>query len=362
MVRREIDAVFVKEGYRFYKGRPEEIGVYYKYHQEGFHVVMVVDAEHGYMITPEQHHMMEERIMGSFYHPQALLADFPDGFPVYHVEVLTLVVGGQSGQVRTLCAQCRNVWAYEPGSERLVIYENQPGDFFGLRRAFEVLQSGCGESRQKGTGYGRRSAVDTIKAFWRSGNGPYVTVGLLAINVIVYLVMELLGDTKDGLFVATYGGMYPTFLLYNHQWWRLFTAGFIHFGAAHLVNNMVVLYCMGTRLERMVGHVRFLIIYVVSLLGGSLLSCAVMLQTGDYAVSAGASGAVFGIIGGLLWVVMLHRGHLEDMTMGRIVFMILLTIYYGFSSSGIDNWGHIGGVLTGFLVTIILYHRKRQKY
>lgn len=362
MVRREIDEIFVKGGYRFYKGSPQEMGVYYKYYQEGFHVVLVVDAEHGYAIAPEQHQRVEEQMMGSFYHPEALLADFPDGFPVYHVEVLTIIVGGESGQVRALCAQCRNVWAYEPGNKRLMIYENQPGDFFGLRRAFEMLQSGYGGNGQAAAGYGRRSGIDAIKAFWRSGNVPYITVGLLVMNVIVYLVMELLGDTRDGLFVASYGGMYPAFLLYNHQWWRLLTAGFIHFGAAHLVNNMVVLYCMGTRLEHMVGHIRFLIIYVVSLLGGSLLSYAVMVQTGDYAVSAGASGAVFGIIGGLLWVVMLHRGRMEDLTTGRIIFMILLTVYYGFSSSGVDNWGHIGGVLTGFLVTVILYHRKRQKY
>lgn len=192
-------------------------------------------------------------------------------------------------------------------------------------------------------------------------NLPYVTVAMIAINVIVYLVMEIYGDTTDGMYIAAYGGMYPTFLIYNHQWWRLLTAGFIHFGAAHLVNNMFILYCMGSRLEHTVGHLRLFLIYMISLLGGSLLSFAVMLGTGDYAVSAGASGAVFGVIGGFLWAVMRHRGRLEGITAKGILFMILLMIYYGFSTSGVDNWGHVGGVLTGFLTAVILYHRKRQK-
>lgn len=355
-----IGAVFAQEGYRFCQGNPREVGIYYKYYKEGFHVVMSVDLSGGYRLVPEQHHVMEERIMSSFYHPQGILADFPEGFPVYHVEVITLLLGGDGETERRLCAQCRNTWAYEPESGRLLIYENQPGDFFGLRRALENV-----DVRESDANSGKSIKMplkDIIKGIKYRENLPYITIALIVANVVIYLVMEILGDTTDGLFVATYGGMYPTFLLYNHEWWRLFTAGFIHFGAVHLVNNMLILYCMGSRLERVVGHLRFTVIYLLSLLGGSLLSLAVMLYTGDYAVSAGASGAIFGIIGGFLWVVILHRGRLERITTKGILFMIALTIYYGFSSAGIDNWGHIGGVITGFLVTIIFYHRKYQKY
>lgn len=366
MVRREIDAVFGKEGYRFCKGKPEEIGIYYKYYQEGFHVVMVIDAEHGYEIAPEQHRIMEERIMGNFYHPRDLLADFPEGFPVYHVEVLTIVIGGLDRQTRLLLTECRNIWVYQPEPGRLLVYENQPGEFFGLRHAFEELQNAYEARGDESKGAYGYNAAEVGKGSWRDRirkqkNLPYATVAMIAINVIVYLVLELFGDTTDGMYIAAYGGMYPTFLIYNHQWWRLLSAGFIHFGAVHLVNNMFILYCMGSRLEHTVGHLRFLVIYMLSLLGGSLLSFAAMLGTGDYAVSAGASGAVFGVIGGFLWVVMLHRGRLQGITAKGILFMILLMIYYGVSTSGVDNWGHIGGVLTGFLTAVILYHRKRQK-
>lgn len=349
MIRGEIDNVFTQEGYRFCKGKPEEIGIYYKYHQEGFQVVLVIDFEHGYQMTPEQHQMMQERIMANFYHPAGTLADFPEGVVVCHVEVLSLAIGGENGQIRNLCARCQNLWAYLPKEMQLLIYENQPGEFFGLRRRLEELQNIDKD----------REVSQKIKY---GKTLPFITLGLIAINVLVYLVMELAGDTKDALFIAAYGGMYPTFLIYDGQWWRLLTAGFIHFGAAHLVNNMVILYCMGLRLEHTVGHLRMLVIYMVSLLGGSLLSCASMIYTGDYAVSAGASGAIFGIIGGFLWALLLHRGHLEGISAKGMLLMIFLMIYYGITSSGIDNWGHIGGLVTGFLITAILYHRKCQKY
>ena len=353
MVQSAIREILTGNGFRFQQGVPRELGIYYKYHQEGFAVVLTAELQHGYTLTPQQHCIMVERVMGRFYHPQDFLTDFPRELPVYHVEVMTLLIADAVGQVRELSTQCHNVWVCLPREGRLIVYENQPGEFYGLRH---VLERGLSN-----TAAGKSDPANA----WSAGGIrrlPFVTIGLIAVNVLVYLVLELLGDTRDGGFIAIYGGMFPPFLLEDHQWWRLFTAGFLHFGASHLVNNMVILFFMGERMERAVGHLRMLAVYLTSLLGGSMLSFGMMLYTGDYAVSAGASGAVFGIIGGFLWVVLLHRGRVEDITTKRLLFMIALSIYYGFSSGGIDNWGHIGGIVTGFVVSAILYHRKLQKY
>lgn len=368
MIQREIDALFMQLGYRFLPSNLNGAGIYYKYYQEGFHVVLTMDMRKGNEITAEQHKAMVERILGSFYHPQSILSDFPDGFPVYHVETLTVFVGEDMELLKGLCAECADTWAYLSLQRRLLIYENQPGDFFGLRQALETL--GVYEADGGTADNFKPSGIKARFEHWlwvkfgiRVGEFiPYVTTGLVLMNVIVYLVMELLGNTQDGMFVAMYGGLYPPLLTEEHQWWRLLTAGFIHFGAAHLVNNMLLLYCMGSRLEHVVGHMRLLVIYLVSLLGGSLLSLNMMIHTNDYAVSAGASGAVYGVIGGFLWMVILSRGRLQGITAKRLVFMILLMIYYGVISSGIDNWGHIGGLLAGFFITVILCHRKSQKY
>ena len=359
MILKEIQEVFFREGYRFFGLKPEDIGVFYKYYQEGFHIVMVVDTEHGFSMSGEQHRIIADRVKSIFYHPQGKLADFPEGFPVYHVELLTLLVGNNTEQIRTLCAAGENIWGYLTAERRLLIYENQPGDFWGLRSALEGLQqtSPTASARPTSPKQRRFSAFSEIK----KKNYPYITIGIVVINVIVYLVLEWIGDTEDAWFIASHGGMYPLLIRDGDQWWRILTAGFIHFGIAHLANNMVVFALIGERLERAVGHIRMTVIYLLSLIGGGLLSYAVMLNTGDYAVSAGASGAVFGVIGGMLWVVILHRGRFEGMTVRKYVFMIVLSLYYGFSSINVDNWAHIGGMVTGFIVTAILYHRKSQK-
>mgnify|MGYP002099957155 FL=1 len=381
------------EGYRYCQTNLAEAGIYYKYYQEGFHIVMAVDLSGGNRFSVQQYRSMEEHAMDLFYHPQGRLGDFPDGFPVYHVEMLTLI-GGDSEVERKVCAECRNVWVYQPQSGRLLIYENQPGDFFGLRWALEqgagtggaeemsrqgtgaggwaeTSRQGAGaggwaETSWQGTGAAYASAQNTAKnrlgILWKNIRAEYVTIALVVANVITYLVLEWLGDTTNGFFMAEHGAMYPDFIRINHEWWRIITAGFLHFGAVHLVNNMVILYCMGSRLERVTGHLKYFLIYLVSLIGAGLLSYGMMLRTGDYAVSAGASGAIFGVIGGFLWIVILHRGRFEQITTRGIMMMIVLTIYYGFSSAGIDNWGHIGGLLAGFAATVILYHRYRQKY
>ena len=382
------------EGYRYCHTNLAEAGIYYKYYQEGFHIVMAVNLSGGNRFSVQQYRSMEEHAMGLFYHPQGRLGDFPDGFPVYHVEMLTLLIGGDSEVERKVCAECRNVWVYQPRSGRLLIYENQPGDFFGLRGALEqgagtggaeemsrqgtgaggwaeTSRQGAGaggwaETSWQGTGAAYASAQNTAKnrlgILWKNIRAEYVTIALVVANVITYLVLEWLGDTTNGFFMAEHGAMYPDFIRINHEWWRIITAGFLHFGAVHLVNNMVILYCMGSRLERVTGHLKYFLIYLVSLIGAGLLSYGMMLRTGDYAVSAGASGAIFGVIGGFLWIVILHRGRFEQITTRGIMMMIVLTIYYGFSSAGIDNWGHIGGLLAGFSATVILYHRNRQKY
>ena len=382
------------EGYRYCHTNLAEAGIYYKYYQEGFHIIMAVDLSGGNRFSVQQYRSMEEHAMDLFYHPQGRLGDFPDGFPVYHVEMLTLLIGGDSEVERKLCAECRNVWVYQPQSGRLLIYENQPGDFFGLRGALEqgAGTGGAGETSRQGTGAGgwaetsrqgagacgwaetswqdtgtayasaQNTAKNRLGILWKNIRAEYVTIALVTVNVITYLVLEWLGDTTNGFFMAEHGAMYPDFIRINHEWWRIITAGFLHFGAVHLVNNMVILYCMGSRLERVTGHLKYFLIYLVSLIGAGLLSYGMMLRTGDYAVSAGASGAIFGVIGGFLWIVILHRGRFEQITTRGIMMMIVLTIYYGFSSAGIDNWGHIGGLLAGFSATVILYHRNRQKY
>lgn len=350
---KKIEEVLRQQGYRYLNMQQENTGVFYKYFQEGFHVVMTIGPGDGSIDVITHHALLVEKIKDLFYHPNGRLMDFPEGFPVYHVEVLTLVVGNDSEQMRKLCSNTDNIWAYQPTEGRLFIYEGQPGDFWGLKGAIEATAK-KGINNKKDA----RPFKDNIK---RIRNLPYITAGIAFINIAIYLILEIMGDTEDASFISSHGGMNPYFVLYYNEWWRILTACFIHFGAVHLLNNMVIFCCVGSRLERATGHLKFMVVYLVSGISGGLLSYAVMLQTGDYAVSAGASGAVFGTIGGLLWAVIYHRGCFEGLTTRGMIFMIVLSLYFGFSTIGVDNWSHIGGIVSGFLITAVLYHRKYQK-
>ena len=187
------------------------------------------------------------------------------------------------------------------------------------------------------------------------------TVALIVINVAVFLILSAMGDTEDAVFMLNHGGMYEPLIVQEHEYYRLFTSMFLHFGMSHLLNNMVLLGALGWNLELETGKIKFLIIYLVSGLGGNLLSLYYdqSLPLGERAVSAGASGAIFGLMEALLYVVIANRGRLGRLSGRGMLFMIALSLYYGLTSTGVDNWAHIGGLVCGFILSVILYRPGR---
>lgn len=182
-----------------------------------------------------------------------------------------------------------------------------------------------------------------------------VTVFFVATNILVYLITEIRGDTQDAAYIFSCGGLWPDSVLYDGQGWRLFSCLFLHFGPTHLVNNMVLLFLLGREAEKAAGHVSFALVYILSGLTGSAASLVTMVRSGDEAVCAGASGAIFGIMGLLIVVLLVHRGHYERFTIRRMLLMVALCLYFGFSSAGVDNAGHVGGLCGGLVWGFIFY-------
>ena len=118
---------------------------------------------------------------------------------------------------------------------------------------------------------------------------------------------------------------------------------------------------IGWNLEYEIGKIKFIIIYLGSGLAGNIVSALGDVMTGRYVVSAGASGAVFGIIGALLYVAIRNRGKIGTVTGRGLVTMIILSLYYGFTSSGVDNLAHIGGLVSGFILAVLLYWKRKRK-
>jgi rhomboid protease GluP len=182
---------------------------------------------------------------------------------------------------------------------------------------------------------------------------------LILINVIVFAILEWNGSTLDIKYMINNGAALAPLIVDYGQYFRLFTSMFLHFGIQHLFNNMLVLFFIGDVLERVIGKVKFVIIYLLSGLAGSIVSCAFNYLSGDIVVSAGASGAIFGAIGALFYVVLVNKGRIEDITTTRLGLLIIFSVYHGYSEAGTDNLAHIGGMLCGFILAIILYRRKK---
>lgn len=185
---------------------------------------------------------------------------------------------------------------------------------------------------------------------------PIVTIALVIINIGIFLLLEIMGNTDDTSFMLTKGAMYTPFVLERGEYYRLFTCMFLHFGVNHIANNMICLAGLGAIVEEEVGAVRFAIIYLFSGLAGNIIPMILDIKgITPMAVSAGASGAIMGIAGAFLFVVIKHKGRLGSYTTGKVIMFLALTIYAGVRSTGVDNAAHISGAIAGFIVAAICY-------
>ncbi len=188
----------------------------------------------------------------------------------------------------------------------------------------------------------------------------YINWILMAVNALVFLYLEAAGSSEDAYFMYTKGAMLKAAVIEDGEYYRLLTAMFMHFGISHLVNNMIVLFALGDNLERALGHVKYLILYLFSGIGANWIS--MMIGNKDpMVVSAGASGAIFGVIGGLFYAVAVNKGRLEDLQTKQLAVMIVLSLYMGLTSSDVDNAAHVAGLILGILLGILLYRKPKKK-
>jgi membrane associated rhomboid family serine protease len=181
-----------------------------------------------------------------------------------------------------------------------------------------------------------------------------VTMFLIGLNVAVYLAEFALGGQSNGtgnwiyehgvlIANAAYGNGAPAGVA-NGEWWRLITAAFLHYGPIHLGLNMLSLYFVGSILEQIVGRWRYVLLYFVSGLAGS----AGALVVTPNSPTAGASGAIFGVLGALF--VLERRGVIA--TGGQVLGLIVLNLVFTFAIPGISIGGHLGGLAAGILLML----------
>lgn len=178
---------------------------------------------------------------------------------------------------------------------------------------------------------------------------PYFTYIILVSLIILFGLMEYFGDSTSLLTLVDFGAKYDP-LIIEGEWWRFFSAIFLHIGFLHLFMNSLALYYLGSAVERIYGTTRFVYIYIIAGLFGSISSFAFNSQ-----VSAGASGAIFGCFGALLYFGVVYR-KLFFRTMGtNVIVILIINLTLGFLIPMIDNGAHIGGLVGGFLASSFLH-------
>ena len=180
-------------------------------------------------------------------------------------------------------------------------------------------------------------------------NRPIITYILIALNICVFIAMYIWGNgSEDNTTLLMFGANNRFFVLYLNQFYRLITSSFIHIGILHLFVNMYSLYIIGSQIENFFGKIKYLIIYLGSAIFGSLLS--ICFHSG---ISAGASGAIFGLLGAIAYFGYHYRLYLGNVIRTQIIPIIILNLLLGFLTPGIDNAGHIGGLIGGIFISMI---------
>lgn len=185
---------------------------------------------------------------------------------------------------------------------------------------------------------------------------PFFTYALIFIQAAVFLWLQLNGGSTNSSTLIKYGAKVNQ-LIYDGQWWRFFTPIFLHIGFLHLALNSFALYFLGTAVERIYGNTRFLFIYLFAGVTGFIASFIFSPN-----LSAGASGAIYGCFGALLYFGVIHP-KLFSRTMGMNLLVVLgINLVFSFTASSVDNAGHLGGLAGGFLAAGVVYFPKKKKF
>ena len=170
---------------------------------------------------------------------------------------------------------------------------------------------------------------------------PYITYILIFINILFY-VLSIISNSFYNSMVLN-----PSKIL-NGEYYRLLSCIFMHGGIIHLLCNMYCLYVIGPQVESFFGKIKYIVIYLLSGIIGSLMSLSI-----TNSISLGASGAIFGLLGSILYFGYHYRVYLSQAIKSQIIPIIVLNLFLGFMLNGVDNAAHIGGLIGGVLVSMM---------
>ncbi|MCD7725220.1 MAG: rhomboid family intramembrane serine protease [Clostridiales bacterium] len=337
MTLEQLEELFVLNEYDKIPSNLPEFTIYFHRENQGINVLHVIDYRDGLYISTDQYDHLKEKIKAFFQEKGER-----------EIHIMSLILSDDFNKAKKLCVTDRFCWMIDTAANRLIIHENQVSDFYGWKGLLEdfLVQISYRQEKPQGAMASKSDDRDKPK---RIKNLPWVTISLVVINIIVFLICTFTGDV-----LYNKGAFSVMDIIEDQAYYRMLTCMFLHADVGHLFSNMIVLYYVGEMVEDRLGHIPYGALYFLSGMAGDVFSMGYELLTGSYVRSVGASGAVFGVEGALLLLILLHHGKIESMTAGRVAFAIAFSLYCGFTSAGINNAAHVGGVMMGFAVSAVI--------
>ena len=238
-------------------------------------------------------------------------------------------------------------WLLDSRGKRIMVFENQPDDFCGIYSSMEEALNQEDEDSNEDKGL-----IEKIKAI------PLCTSLLILANVIYFIFLEINGSTLEAKYMLDYGASNPEKVINGGEYYRLFTSMFMHFGLEHLLCNMFMLAILGSKIEKKIKSIRFLFMYISTGLIAGIISCSFLINDSAEAVGAGASGAIFGMLGVYIIVSMVElmtmpiekRAQAFKSGVSRVFIILILTLSEAFVDRDVDVVAHVSGFISGIII------------
>lgn len=265
------------------------------------------------------------------------------------IHIMTIVLADTIMQAEAILQGNESGWIILKRSYRLVIPKDEKDDYYGLKAVIEDALSQIRNSYQE-----KEYNIALPKKIQLGVCKMIVVVNVLCFIVCTFFCPSLYNT----------GSLFVPAIIYHKEYERFLCSMFLHADVQHLFSNMILLYFVGEIVEKHLGHIAFGVMYFFTGILGGIVSCTYDIYMGSFHSSVGASGAVFGVLGSLLCLVVINKGKLEQLSLKKVMIAILLSLYSGFVTPHINNAAHIGGFIGGiiFVLLVLLWEKTVVKF
>lgn len=336
----------------------DNISLFQRVSQQDIYIVAIYNCPTGLEYSKDQLSYINKQVTNYYYNKGYV-----------NVNLLGIICTNNVEKVKDVTIDNSNFWIIDTNENKLIIYENQDNKFLNLENQIQGILNNTevqidedknNRNRNKNYKYPNHINTKSIKNIVSKYMSKYNTI-IIACVILVYIIVNIISRESGKEHLVLSGALYWPAIVFQNEYYRLFTYMFLHDSASHLMNNMLVLFFLGDNLERIAGKWRYLIFYFGSGLIAGIVSVVYNMVNNYNVISIGASGAIFGVVGAMVNIVIRNRGRVENISARQMILFVIFSLYGGLTSQGVDNAAHIGGLVSGFILAAIFYRRPRKR-